>query len=407
MTVRGTTRYADLTLVPDGEGFIIGSPHAADFLAVPKVGGLVVRWLQEGHDVDECAAMAECYAGQSVDITGFLDRLSAEGLLPSAGGAGASRAASTVAARRAGQPRGKRLGRLLYGPAGLGLQLGLTVAGLAVLITQPTLRPHYTDAIVTDIPLASLLIGASMAVAGGLLHEAAHVVAAAAKGVRSSITISRRLYTIVYQTDLTQLWSLPRRDRLLPLSAGMLIDAAVAGLILLLLASRWQDAHPLLIDVARAIVLLKLSGILFQAEVFMRTDLYAIFAAVSGCHNLWATKDAVARRLIRRAGRDDLAHLEAVSRREVRWATGYLALYVPGVVWATWYFVTFALPTLWTLLEMSIGAVALHGVSSPLGIAGALAVGLVVIPTTFVLFGTIRSAARGLRTVLKPRREEA
>ena len=46
-----------------------------------------------------------------------------------------------------------------------------------------------------------------------------------------------------------------------------------------------------------------------------------------------------------------------------------------------------------------------NGVNSPLGIAGALAVGLVVIPTTAVLFGAIRSAARGLRTVLRPRRE--
>ena len=106
-------------MVPDGDGFIIGSPHSADFLAVPQIGGLVVRWLQEGHDVDECATMAERHAGQSVDVTGFLDRLSAEGLLPGDSGPGASRDTSTVASRRPGQPRGQRLGRLLYSRAGL------------------------------------------------------------------------------------------------------------------------------------------------------------------------------------------------------------------------------------------------------------------------------------------------
>jgi putative peptide zinc metalloprotease protein len=395
-------RYADLTLVPDGDGFVIGSPHAADFLAVPQIGGLVVQWLQQGHDVDECAVLAERHAGESVDVAGFLDRLAAEGLLTAGGPSGSPDPAA--AAPRLGPPRGQRLGRILYGRAGLAVQLALAAAGLIVMIAQAGLRPHYTDAIVTDVPLASLLIAAGMGVAGGLLHEVAHVLAAAAKGVRSSISIGRRLYTIVYQTDLTRLWSLPRRDRLLPLSAGMLLDAALAGLSLVLLAGPWLAGHPLLVDLARAVVLLKLSGILFQAEVFMRTDLYAVLATISGCHNLWATKAAVARRLIRRAGPADLAHLEAVSRREVRWATGYLALYVPGVAWATWYLVTFALPTVWVLLGMSIEDVARHGLGSPLGLAGALSGALVVLPTAIVLLGAVRGAARGVYTLLRPHR---
>jgi putative peptide zinc metalloprotease protein len=399
VNVHETWRYADLTLVPDGDGFVVGSPHAADFLAVPKIGGLVVRWLQEGHDIDECAVLAERHAGQFVDVRGFLERLSAEGLLS---GAGAEPAPAP--ARPARSPRGHWLGRVLYGRAGLLAQFALAAAGLVVLITHPGLRPHYTDAIVTDVPLASLLIATVMGVAGGLLHEAAHVLAAAAKGVRSSISIGRRLYTLVYQTDLTRLWSLPRRDRLLPLSAGMLLDAAVAGLTLLLLAGPWPITQPVLVDVARAIVLLKLSGILFQAEVFMRTDLYAVLATISGCHNLWATKDAVARRLIRRAGADDLAHLAAVSRHEIRWATAYLVLYIPGVGWATWYLVVFVLPTVWTLLGMSISAVALQGLGSPLGVAGVLSAVLVALPMAGVLLGAVRGAARGLRTVLRPDR---
>jgi putative peptide zinc metalloprotease protein len=390
-------RYTDLTLVPDGDGFVIGSPHTADFLAVPRIGGLVVQWLQQGHDVDECAVLAERHAGESVDVAGFLDRLAAEGLLTASGPSGSPDSAS--GASRPGPPRGQRLGRILYGRTGLAVQLALAAAGLMILIVQPDLRPHYTDAIVTELPLVSLLIAAVMGVAGGLLHELAHVLAAAAKGVRSSISIGRRLYTIVYQTDLTRLWSLPRRDRLLPLSAGMLLDAAVTGLVLILI-SAGPITHPLLIDVARAIVLLKLSGILFQAEVFMRTDLYAVLATISGCHNLWATKAAVARRLVRRAGPDDLAHLDAISRREIRWASAYLALYVPGVAWATWYLVAFALPTVWTLLGMSIEAVAEHGLSSPLGAAGVLAGALVVLPTVIVLLSAGRSAARALHTLL-------
>jgi putative peptide zinc metalloprotease protein len=402
MTIHRSARYSDLSLVADGDGFIIGSPHSTDFLAVPQIGGLVVQWLQDGHDVDQCATLAEQHTGQTVDIVGFLDRLTAEGLLPDARDPGPPSSGNANRVDRHQSPPGQRLGRILYGRTGLTVQLGLAAAGLPVLITHPDLRPTYTDAIVTDIALASLLIGVLMTVAGGLLHEAAHALAAASKGVRSKITISRRLYTIVYQTDLTQLWRLPRRDRLLPLSAGMLLDAAVAGLVLLLLAGPWQNTHPLLIDIARAVVLTKLAGIFFQAEVFMRTDIYAILASVTGCHNLWVTKNAVARRLIRRATPQDLIHLASVTSREIRCASVYLALYIPGVAWATWYLVTFALPALWALLAMSITAVTLHGITHPLGIAGALSAALVVIPTTAVLTGAIRSTTRGLQTLHPP-----
>ena len=92
--------------------------------------------------------------------------------------------------------------------------------------------------------------------------------------------------------------------------------------------------------VVRALVLLKLTNLLFQIEIFMCTDVYALFALATRSRNLWATKGAVARRLLRRAtpaDRELLELLAASGSREVRWATVYLALDVPGIAWATWY----------------------------------------------------------------------
>src|SRR5262249_9909236 len=156
----------------------------------------------------------------------------------------------------------------------------------------PSLRPRYTDVIVSQVPLVSMLLGAVLAVASGLAHEFAHVLAAAARGVPSRISISRRMVTIVYQTDLTRLWSVPRRSRVVPLLAGIAVDAAIAGAGVLLELGGF--AGPLV----RALVFMNLSAILFQLQVYMRTDLYALFVVATGCRNLWATKGAVARRLM-------------------------------------------------------------------------------------------------------------
>ncbi|MGF1645800.1 MAG: hypothetical protein ACFCVF_02600, partial [Kineosporiaceae bacterium] len=388
--VAGPTRYDELTLVRDGDGWILGSPRSADFLAVPELGGSIVRWLQEGWDVGRCEARAADVAGEPVDVAGFLAELESAGLLAAPGEAPAP-------AVRTGPPRGRWLGRLLFGPAGVTVQCSAALLGAAVLVARPDLRPHWSDAIVTSVPLASILIMTVVGVAGGLVHEAAHYLAAARRSVPSSISMGRRLFTIVYQTDLTRLWTLPRRQRFLPLVAGMLIDAAIAGGLLVLLAGPLQDAHPLIVDVVRAVVFTRLVGIAFQAAAFMRTDLYAILAVASGCRNLWATKGAVARRLIGRATADDVTHLESVSRAEIRWGTAYLVLYVPGIVAGTWYFAAFALPALWAILLMATGAVAQHGLLSLLGAAGAVATVLAVVPTGLMLVDAGRSALRVVR----------
>ena len=108
----------------------------------------------------------------------------------------------------------------------------------------------------------------------------------------------------------------------------------------------------------------------------------------------------MARRLIGRATPDDLAHLDAVGRREARWGAAYLALYVPGVIWGTWYYVKFALPAIWLILRMSADAVVQHGLLSPLGLAGAVSALLCAVPNVLMMYGAMRSAARVLRTTI-------
>ena len=406
-----TRRYDGLTLVADGDGYILGSRHSADFLAVPEIGGLVIQWLQSGAGESECTARAGELAGEPVDVAGFLADLESAGLLPGplagtdAGtdaGTGPETGTGVHAAAGADRPpRGHRVGKVLFGRIGLLVQGSLAALGVLILITRPELRPTFTDAIVTGVPLASILIMTVIGICGGLLHELAHLLAAAAKGVPSSLSLGRRLYTLVYQTDLTRLWSLPRRDRLLPLSAGMIIDAALLGALLGLLAGPLRTADPLLVDVVRAAAFIKFGGLIFQAEVFMRTDVYAILVAVSGCRNLWATKGAVARRAIGRAGAADLDHLDGVSGTEIRWARAYLALYLPGVVGATWYLVTFALPALGQIVAMSVAAVVDNGPLTLIGAAGVLATVLAVVPTGLVLLNAVRSGLRVMAGVLR------
>ena len=387
-------RFRELTAVPDGDGYVIGSPRSPDYLAVPQIGGQVVQWLRAGHDLDRCAELAETAAGRPVDVVRFVAALADGGLLPDAAEPTENAGPAPV--------RGRWIGRLLFGPAGLLVQLALGLIAVVLLVSTPELRPTFEDGFIVDAPLPAMLLLAAIGTATGLLHEVAHVVAAARFGVRSRLSISRRLFVIVYQTDLTGLWALPRRQRAVPIGAGMTSDAAILGLLLITELLLPADPHPLVPAVIRALVLLKVTALLFQFEAFMRTDGYALFALATRSRNLWAVKGAVARAVVNRATADDRRMLAVTNPREVKWAKLYLLLYLPGVVWATWYLVAFGIPSIKRIAELSAGAINADGLFSLTGWTGAAALALCFGPLGWTLWGVARNGGRTARRLLRP-----
>jgi hypothetical protein len=386
-------RFRELTAVRDGDRYVIGSPRSPDYLAVPEIGGRVTQWLRAGHSVSRCAELAQAAAGQPVDVARFVAALDEAGLLPAD--------VEPVADADPEPVRGRTLGRILFGPVGLVGQLALGLVAVVLLIREPDLRPTFEDGFIVDSPLPAILLLAAIGTCAGLLHEVGHVVAAARFGVRSRLSISRRLFAIVYQTDLTGLWGVPRRQRIVPIAAGMISDAAILGGLLVAEQSMTGRAHPLVLAVVRAVVLLKVTGLVFQIEIFMRTDLYALFALATRSRNLWATKGAVARNAVGRATAEDRALLAATDAREVRWAKLYLALYLPGVLWATWYLVHFGLPTVLRLVDLSRHAIAAGPITLG-GLGGFAALAVCLGPLGWTLWGVAGSAARTVRLIRRP-----
>ena len=65
------TDLAALTVVADGDAYIVGSPRAAEYVAVPEIGARIIEWLQQGLDVAECERRAGELAGEPVDVRIF------------------------------------------------------------------------------------------------------------------------------------------------------------------------------------------------------------------------------------------------------------------------------------------------------------------------------------------------
>jgi putative peptide zinc metalloprotease protein len=389
-----TSPYGELTVVRDGDGYVLGSLGSADFVAVPPIGGRIVLWLQDGAGPAECSRRAAELAGEPVDVEGFLAGLAEAGLLDGGAAPPGRRATAGIAGWK------RTAGRVTFGPAALVAQALLAAAGIVAMIGFPQARPTYADAIAVHVPLLSIVIISVLSMARGLAHESAHVLAAWAAGVSSRVSISRRMIFIVYQTDLTRLWSVPRRSRAVPLLAGLAFDGASTGLLVLLDLTVLHAAPLLVTHLIRAAIFVNVSSIAFQFLIFMRTDVYALLVLATGCKHLWDTKGAIARNAVRRATAGDLALLSTAGRREVRWAKVFLGLYAPGLLFTAWYLAAFGLPAARKVMTTALDAVLSQGLLSPLGAAGAFAFAITAASSAFVLWGLARSLARMARQVI-------
>jgi hypothetical protein len=278
-----TVALRPLTLVEEGEEVLVGDPAAGTFVAVPAVGGVVIRALQRGATLAEARRQAEEYAGEPVDVEAFVEALDSLGFL--AGGTGGTggtgdpappRTAPIQQRRwRAGVPQ--HVARRLFGPTAW-VAYALAFAGcLACFAVRPDLWPRPWQVGDNGYLVLAALLGSYALTA---LHEAWHWLAARALGLSVRFGIDRRLWFLVFETDLSQLWTVPRRSRYGPQLAGLAIDSV--GLLALLLAGAATHA-PLL----TALAYFKITTMLWQCMVFLRTDLYGVLVTATGCHDLW------------------------------------------------------------------------------------------------------------------------
>jgi putative peptide zinc metalloprotease protein len=389
------TAIAALTVVADGDTYIVGSPHTAEYVEVPELGARIVEWLQQGLDVPECEQRAAELAGEPVDVQDFLTTLADEGLF---GEDNPDAATENLAG-----PRWQWLGAALFHPVAWTAYGLIALAGPVLLLTMPHVRPSYRDGFPFSTQLLNILVISVLGMAAVAIHEGAHVLATAAHGLRSRLSVSRRLYFLTFQADLTRLWSVPRRRRYGPLLAGVTWDAVVMSLALVLEATLADQLGPVAVRLLRALVLLQFSALIAQSLVFMRTDVYALLVNATGCTTLWATKGALLRRYLRRTNPDDVRQLADAGPREVAWARRYLWLYVPGVVVAVGYFLYFLLPSLPHMIELCVAPIRADGLTTLAAWEGAAALAVAVVPSTLAMVGAARSGLRVVVTAARRR----
>ncbi|MFG2351722.1 hypothetical protein [Streptomyces phaeochromogenes] len=347
--------FHPLTFVDEPDGVVVGRSDTQSYAVLPDDGAALLRRLASGMTPEEAAQWYHTEFGESVDMTDFLDTLRELGFVREG------------TDEPAGLPplRLRRLGAWAFSPAAWLAYTALVAAGVVMLVTHPGVRPH-ADHVFFSPSLVVVQVSLALAqVPAVSWHEFFHVLAGRRLGVPTRLSMSRRLYFLVVETDLDGLYSVPRRKRYVPFLAGMLADVLLFSALTLLAVSgpSWA-AGP-----ALAVAYTTLLRLAWQFYFFLRTDLYYVLTTLLGCSALHeATSVYLRTKLSRLPGvrPPDRGDVSAWSPRDRLMAPWFALVTVCGVGFLLATAVLAVVPLLWGFATR-IGPELAHGTAGGAG----------------------------------------
>ncbi|WP_441248180.1 hypothetical protein [Kitasatospora sp. McL0602] len=357
-----------MTVGRDGDDYVLGRPDLGLYVCVPEPGAVFVTTLQGGGSLAEASERAAEAAGEPVDGEDFLAGLIDCGLLDPAATGDATSTAKQGREIRWIEGVSPRTARRLFGRTAWALYTAAAFFVLGTLLLRADLRPSWEDVWFLPEPVLSTLVYLPVGLAIGACHEAWHWLAGRAVGVPATFRVSHRGFLLVFETDLTQIVTVPRRRRYGPFLAGMAFDVTVLAVALVLRLMYRQDLLELPSVVNRFLGALAFSQVVsigFQwAALFFRSDGYAVIANALGCHNLYrATWLTTKQRLLRLSEAEDreLAACGDRDRAVARWfGLGYAA----GLLAMVWMFFNLTLPNMIGMLTWVLHDAAGHAVNT-------------------------------------------
>ncbi|MDI5961542.1 hypothetical protein [Streptantibioticus silvisoli] len=385
-----------LTYLDEGDEVTVGRREAGTYVVLPADGAALLRRLEAGATPAEAAAWYRETYGEPVDMADFCDTLGELGFL---------RAAGEDAVADEGPVRWQRLGRALFSLPGALLAVALLAFAVVEMLRVPGLAPRYTYVFFSRSMVLNGVVLAFGQIPLVLLHEAAHALAGRRLGLRSHLSIGRRLYYLVFLTELNGLVTVERRKRYLPMLAGMITDVLVAAALVLAADAIRQDGHLTMAGrMLLAVAYFTLVRILWQFLFYLETDLYYVAVTVLGCVDLQTTARRVAyNNLARLAGRRTPRYDESVfhprDREVARW---YSWLVVVGYAVSIGMLLMTTVPMI-TMIRLVFGRFLHPAQASTGGLVDSGTFVLIILAQVFLLLRPTLQARRAARAATADR----
>jgi putative peptide zinc metalloprotease protein len=267
-----------LTVQKYGDVFLVGNADIEEFYQFPEQGLSILNMLKSGATVDDIKIRLEAESSETIDVDDLVEQLlSMEFIYPfDQSYLFRERAA---AMKRTGRSLAidSRVAKAIFSLPVLACYLVIVGYALTLAVSRPELQINWLAFYTETNRTALFILILFLSIVGMAAHELGHMLAAARYGIRTKYGVSNRLWTIVAQTDLSGIMALPKSQQYLPLFAGILVDVLNISLLTLLVEMLVSyDGNAFVIQVAQAMVLQLIISIIWQFNIFVKTDIYYV-----------------------------------------------------------------------------------------------------------------------------------
>ncbi|MFL4945938.1 hypothetical protein ACJ6WE_00855 [Streptomyces sp. MMS24-I31] len=272
--------FHELSFVPEGDEVVVGRLDTGSYAVFPTDGAELLKQLTQGMRLSAAANWYEETFDESVDLEDFVATLRELGFVREGGQQQPDAPPPPV--------RLRPLGRALFSLPAWGLYLAVVGGWTWTVTLHPDLAPRSTQIFFVHSLLVVQLVITFGQVPLLLLHEAFHILAGRRLGLPTRLRVSNRLTYIVAETQINGLLSVPRAKRYLPFLAGIVCDSVVfSALGLVAHATRNPDGS--FSPTSRLCLALAFTvavRMLWQFQLYLRTDLYYVAATAWNCYDL-------------------------------------------------------------------------------------------------------------------------
>lgn len=347
----------------EGEEYIVRCPEYSIYLSIPQIGVDALELLRQGMAVSEVASRLQGDDEQPPDIIDFVQTMLENGLVSEIDGHSISVIASTERVPFgfdiARQIQEKHV-RWLFGIPSLAVFVMIGIATLFLLWRHPEQIPQPMNMMSTMMlsPWLTInilmMVGTSFALT--MIHECGHILAARAFGAKGRLGFGNRLYYLVSQSHIEDIWQLSRFQRMIVYLAGMMTNVVVFFFALIL--ALWQGPRlPMLASSWLGMIMfLVWFTIGWEFLLYMKTDAYYILADLFQARNLMDDAKAYLGYLLAKLfpGWFLVRDLSDIPPRERFFVKLYAFLYILGMGYACYFLVTAVIPFIGGLFVQSL-----------------------------------------------------
>lgn len=336
--------FHPLSFVLEEDNVTVGRTDVSSYAVFPVEGAELLKQMQKGLSPTQAAEWYMQQYHESIDIEDFLATLQDLQFISEEG--------AVAPVTNHSSQLWQRLGNAAFSPVAYVIYLAIFITCFCQMIADHRLIPSANSIFFSpslSLVEIGLFVGQMLAV---FFHELFHTLAASRLRVPARLSVSHRWYYLVFETDLTGLWGVPRRARYLPFLAGMLADALWFSILTIVASITLSGNVPFLSSLCLAFAFATVMRLQWQFYFYMQTDLYYVMITFLKCTDLQqVTKRYLRNRICRFFRQFDKVEDESLwSPQDLRVARWYALFYGAGVLISVLAIFTIILPIMMHLV---------------------------------------------------------